>query len=487
MHRAADFPWTLAHRVAALVGAMLAVAMGCDGGARAAERGADVARVPSIVRSETRRFLVHFEDVVRNEGAEPLRDVRCDLLLPLDDERQTVRWLRLSPHGWRIHTDVHGERVASASLAALAPGDATTFSWIASVELAEERHAPDADATRAPPPPDVRRYLADGPCFRLSSEAVRVAAEEVELAAGDASALALVRAAAAYVRTHVAYACEGGWDPAPTVLARGNGSCTEATYAFVAIFRRLHVPARWIGGTVRRGLPSGRGLDTMFHRMAQAWIPGHGWLPVEPTRGRVEGDGVGRISGAMLELAVGDGSGAAGTGSSYFARDRWEAGPDGRASPAGRAACRAYWLPGIEDGFATTHTRREGDHADPSPMSLAAILACDARGFGPVLDADARPIAGAAPPSVPRRIDAARTLLAAGEPDGVRLLAEASPAHAEEAAGVLWSGCDASLAAEIAPLLARNRSSFEGWWTRNLRRVSPRDHGRLRLAATTPP
>ncbi len=304
MRRAADRPWTLAHRVAALVGATLAIGFGWDGGARAVERGADATLAPSIDRGTKHRFLVHFEDVVRNEGTEPLRNVHCDLLLPVDDGRQTVRWLRLSPHAWRVRTDVHGERVASASVAALAPGDATTFSWIASVEIAEERHAPDVAATRAPPPPDVRRYLADGPLFRLSSDAVRAAADGVRRAASDGSPLAIVRAAAAYVRGHVDYVCEGGWDAAPTVLARGTGSCTEATYAFVAICRRLGVPARWIGGTMRRRVPSGRDLDTMFHRMAEVWIPGHGWLPVEPTRGRAGGSGVGRISGAMLQLAA---------------------------------------------------------------------------------------------------------------------------------------------------------------------------------------
>jgi len=485
MHRAADLPLACTPRLAALVGAMLAIALGWDGGTRAREHGADAARAPRVARGEAHRFLVHFENVVRNEGAEPLRGVRCDLLLPLDDERQSVRWLRLSPHDWRVRTDVHGERVATASIAALAPGDATTFSWIASVEIAEERHAKGADATANPPPADVRRYLADGPLFRLTSAAVRTAADAVRRAASDASPRAIVRAAAAYVRARVAYACEGGWDPAPTVLARGSGSCTEATYAFVAICRCLGVPARWMGGTVRRGLPSGRGLDTTFHRMAQAWIAGHGWLPVEPTRGRVGGGGVGRISGAMLQLAVGDGSGDAGTGSSYFARNRWEAGADGRASAAGKAACRASWLPGLDDAFATTRARRDAAPEAPSSASLAAILACDARGFGPALGADGRPITGAALPRVPRRLDAVRTLLAIGEPDGIRLLAEAAPANLEEAATVLRSGCDAALAAEIVALLARDRASFEGWWTRNLRRVTPRACGPLRLAVTT--
>ena len=167
------------------------------------------------------------------------------------------------------------------------------------------------------------------------------------------------------------------------MLARGTGSCTEATYAFVAICRCLGVPARWLGGTMRRGLPSGRGLDTMFHRMAEAWIPGHGWLPVEPTRGRVEGGGVGTLSGAMLQLAVGDGSGDAGTGSSYFARNRWETGADGQASSAGKATCRAIWLPGVDDacaddgrGARRSHKRARVGRARDDPRVRRSGIGC---------------------------------------------------------------------------------------------------------------
>ena len=484
MPRAPDRPSIRRQRLAALVGAALAIASAWDAGPSPAGRDTGASSTASVRRSAKRRFLVRFEDVVRNEGGEPLRDVRCDLLLPLDDARQTVRWLRLSPHDWRVRTDVHGERVATARVGALAPGDATTFSWIASVEIAEERHAPDPRATSAPPPADVRRYLADGPLFRLSSDAVRAAADEVRRTARDASPLALVRATAAYVRARVAYACEGGWDPAPTVLGRGSGSCTEATYAFVAICRRLGVPARWIGGTMRRELPLGRGLDTMFHRMAEAWIPGHGWLPVEPTRGHAAGLGVGRISGAMLVLGAGDGSGDAGTGSSYFARDRWEVGADGRASSHGKAACRATWLPGVDDALATG-ARPGASGVEPLSAGRAAILACDARGFGPPLDAVGSGLEGAPSPGAPRRLDAARRLLASGEPEGIRLLAEGARSDLDEATEVLRAGCDATLASEVAPLLAGDRSSFEGWWTANLRRVAPQDHGPLRLAVTT--
>lgn len=387
MHRPADRPPTSPRAAVATVA--LAALMAWADARPTPERTRDVVASAAVRWGARRSRLVQFEDVVRNDGTTPLRHVRADVLLPVSSARQTVHWVRLSPHAWRITTDAHGERVASASIDALAPGDATTFSWIACVDLAEELHTPDPGVGHAAPPDDVRRYLADSRPFQLTSRAVTAAAEEVRRAAPDGSPLSIVHAAAAYVRRHVDYVREGGWDPAPIVLARGSGSCTESTWAFIAICRRLGVPARWIGGTMERPGPSDRGVDTTFHRMAQAWISGHGWLPIETTRGRARGSSVDRIPAAMLELAVGDGSGDAGAGTSYFARNRWAADETGKASAAGRATCRAIWLPGIDDARTVRDTT--GDDLADVP-ARATILACDARGFGPALDACGSPI-----------------------------------------------------------------------------------------------
>jgi len=390
MHRPADRPPTSPRAAVATVA--LAALMAWADARPTPERTRDVVASPTVRWGARRSRLVHFEDVVRNDGATPLRHVRADLLLPVSSARQTVHWVRLSPHAWRIHTDAHGEHVASASIDALAPGDATTFSWIASVDLAEEMHTPDPDVGRTAPPDDVRRYLADGRPFQVNSSAVAAAAEEVLRAAPGGSPLAIVHAAAAYVRCHVTYAREGGWDPAPTVLARGSGSCSESTWAFIAICRHLSVPARWIGGTMERRPSLGRSVDTTFHRMAQAWIPGHGWLPIETTRGRSKTADADRIPAAMLELAVGDGSGDEGVGTSYFARNRWAADATGKAATTGRATCRAIWLPGIDDVRAARDTTGDDLADGPGRAFLAALLTCDARGFGPALDARGSPI-----------------------------------------------------------------------------------------------
>lgn len=464
--------------------ALVGVASLCAGTAAPLEAGDRpvAAPVPARVRhGERRRHLVHFEDVVRNEGAAPLRDVRVDLLLPLEGARQSVRWLRLSPHDWTIRTDVHGQRVATATVAALAPGAVTAFSWIASIEVADETHEPPS-AAAGDVPKDVARYLADAEAFGLTSDAVRAAADEVVAAAGgDRSPMALVRAAAGYVREKIAYAREGGWDAAPVVLARGTGSCSEATYTFAAICRRLGVPVRWTGGTMLRDRPRGRAIDTTFHRIAEAWVPGHGWVPVEATKARAEGADVWKIPASMLQLARGDGSGDAGAGWSYYARERWKDPTKGSGAKAGRRSRRAAWLSGVDDELATAGSLK-GLGADEHPsFARAELVACDARGFGPPRTASGDLIARAAPLVRLRAIEAARMLLAAGHPEGVRLAAESGAASATEAAELLRASCDAALADEVVPLLGADAAKFEAWWAANLDRVEPEDRGRLTL------
>ena len=49
------------------------------------------------------------------------------------------------------------------------------------------------------------------------------------------------------------YERSGGWNTAPIVLERGNGSCSEYTFVFISMCRAAGVPARYVGSVVERG------------------------------------------------------------------------------------------------------------------------------------------------------------------------------------------------------------------------------------------
>ena len=77
--------------------------------------------------------------------------------------------------------------------------------------------------------------------MRNLSTRVRAAAAAVRDRVRDPSPEALALAALDHVREHVRYELEGGWQPAPTVLREGAGSCSESTFVYVAICRSLGV------------------------------------------------------------------------------------------------------------------------------------------------------------------------------------------------------------------------------------------------------
>lgn len=87
-----------------------------------------------------------------------------------------------------------------------------------------------------------------------------------------------------YLHTNLSYERTGGWNKAPTVLKRGNGSCSEFTFSFIALARAAGLPARYEAGIVVRG--DDGSIDDVFHRWAQVYIPPFGWIPVDPSKGK---------------------------------------------------------------------------------------------------------------------------------------------------------------------------------------------------------
>jgi transglutaminase-like putative cysteine protease len=78
----------------------------------------------------------------------------------------------------------------------------------------------------------------------------------------------------------------GGWNTAPTVLARGSGSCSEYSFVYIAMCRAAGLPARYVGSVVMRGDKTS--MDDVFHRWVEVYFPGYGWIPVDPSGGDEE-------------------------------------------------------------------------------------------------------------------------------------------------------------------------------------------------------
>ena len=86
-----------------------------------------------------------------------------------------------------------------------------------------------------------------------------------------------------YVIDNLEYSHDGKWDDAVTALKRGNGSCSEYSFVYIAMCRAAGLPARYVGSVVVRG--DDASFDDVFHRWVEVYLPNYGWIPVDPSGG----------------------------------------------------------------------------------------------------------------------------------------------------------------------------------------------------------
>jgi len=132
-------------------------------------------------------------------------------------------------------------------------------------------------------PEECKKFLVDGVKFDIKNDIIKNAVKE---AVGDEKRpYWMMRKIFNYIMAHLEYNLKplGGWNPAPTVLKRGTGSCSEYTFVFIAMCRAAGLPARYSGALVVRS--QDKGIDNVWHRWAQVYLPNYGWVPVDVQAG----------------------------------------------------------------------------------------------------------------------------------------------------------------------------------------------------------
>jgi hypothetical protein len=151
-------------------------------------------------------------------------------------------------------------------------------------------------------PKDVRkRYLVDEDKYRIDDPRIQKAVKEA--VGEETNPYWIMRNIHRHIRERMHYELAGGWNVAPRVLERGNGSCSEYTFVFISMCRAAGVPARYVGSIVIRGDEAS--TDEVFHRWSQVYLPGCGWVHVDPQGGDREFPGevansIGSLSNRFL-------------------------------------------------------------------------------------------------------------------------------------------------------------------------------------------
>lgn len=238
------------------------------------------------VEDDPRRVRASFEVVYRARGQGTVKNLRAYLALPEDLPGQhRLGDLSFDPAPTRIDSDRWGQRVAVFELGDLPAGQVRTVRWTGDFALYRVRFHLDPERVQAGAmPDDLDRYLADDKKYDLSSDSLSKLVEQVT--EGKTGYYERARAIYEHLTKVITYDRSSGWNNATTVLARGTGSCSEYTFALVAMLRRAGIPARYVGAVSERGDEAS--YDDVFHRWAEAYMPGYGWVPVDANAGHGE-------------------------------------------------------------------------------------------------------------------------------------------------------------------------------------------------------
>ncbi|MCP4709041.1 MAG: transglutaminase domain-containing protein, partial [Planctomycetes bacterium] len=218
---------------------------------------------------------------VENLGPDPMTYLKFYTLYPLDRDRQDVIDLEFYPTGGTFLTDDRGQPVVYYYYSNVPAGVKHETWWRGRVRIWEMHYEIDpADVeTLGEIPAEIAvQYLADDPLFQITHPVITTARDQA--LQGETHPLLMAQKIFAWVQNHLVYDAAGGWDDAVTVIERGNGSCSEYSFAFMALCRAAGIPSRWIGALVRRGDAEGPGpfQDDPHHRWAQVYLPGIGWV-----------------------------------------------------------------------------------------------------------------------------------------------------------------------------------------------------------------
>jgi transglutaminase-like putative cysteine protease/streptogramin lyase len=243
------------------------------------------ADVPYRVTDEVERdFRYHYS--LRNDGTGTITEASIHLAVPYASlPNQTILGdIRWTPAPDGIVTDRWGQEVAVFRSANVPAGERAQATYGVRVRLGELHYAffPSDVKGLAAIPSDVATPNTV-PTSRLQLDNELVTKTAREIVGDEENPYWMARGIYDWVRESLEYNRVGGWDVPTTLIKRGTGSCSEYAFLYIALCRAVGLPARYEGSVVVRG--DDASLDDVYHRWCEVYLPGIGWMPVDPSGG----------------------------------------------------------------------------------------------------------------------------------------------------------------------------------------------------------
>ncbi len=238
-----------------------------------------------FVRSNATEEWIIYRHLTTNFGPGKIHQMDVQIALPVDRPNQKMESdFSYAPAKPKIATDNWGQKTAHFIFREILSGEKREAVVRYKITTYNVRYFifPDKVGGEKEIPEKVRSlYLQDNAKYEIHDPVITQA---VASAVGDETNLYWkMRNIFNYIIKNMYYERVGGWNTAPTVLARGNGSCSEYSFVFISMCRSAGIPARYVGTIAKRG--DNRTIDDVFHRWVEVYLPNYGWIPVDPSGG----------------------------------------------------------------------------------------------------------------------------------------------------------------------------------------------------------
>lgn len=257
-----------------------------------------------FVKMNERRGKVVYTQQIKNFGPNEVTSVDFHLAIPTNRYNQRIDNMSFNLEPKEHITDRWGQKTAHYHFKNIKAGETRLVEMTTEATTWDVRYFifPEEVGSLDEIPENIRgKYLENNEKFQYNHETIRKALEKS--VGNETNPYWMVRRIFNYIIENMYYEMSGGWNTAPTVLERGNGSCSEYTFVFISMCRAAGIPARYVGSVVVRGDEAS--MDDVFHRWAEVYIPNFGWIPVDGSRGdrdwpRDQARAIGHTYGTLL-------------------------------------------------------------------------------------------------------------------------------------------------------------------------------------------
>jgi len=261
-----------------LITLVIALVSGCQPQERLSTEVVTTASSVVTVLSQ-RQYEVHQRLTLVNDGVgEPEKQNLWVALIRDFPPYQAVLSMEISPAAYELITDEYGNQYAEFDFSRHPAGTTQTVEIDYQVTINELAY--DLSACEG-------ELLNDfiQPELHIESANPQIVALANELSRGKQTVCQQVRAFYDYIGNELVYTYNGKNWGAQAALGTMGADCTEYTSLLVALSRSQGIPARYFEGLLFLDTET-EGIGRLEHAWPDVYIPGVGWMALDPTLGR---------------------------------------------------------------------------------------------------------------------------------------------------------------------------------------------------------